>query len=361
MSKNVVFYSPISLEPWNHITPWTTGIGGSETCHIELSELLAKRKHKVISYNNKDTVIINPSPYGVDWRKHEDIEIGENQNWFVFRDPYFFDRKDLAGKRNQYIFVAQDVDYDWNEDRLSKIDRYMCLCKAHADYTLHKYPSLSGRVIISSNGIRSTYIKEMYQFHPQQRNPKRLMYASSPDRGLKLILENWFRIRERVPEAELVIFYGFNNVDEIVKRMGGNSDLVVLKAELEELFNQPGVHFLGRKNQRDIFLEWMKSGIFFYPSDWPETSCISIMEAQACGAIPITNKYWAQGENCLNGILIDGVPQRDDLTKHRMIRYCIDLLQDTEYQESLRKQCIEDALDSFDWEKIATQWEGLLI
>lgn len=357
MSKNVVLYSPVSLEPWNSQTPWTTGIGGSETCHIEMAEILKSRNHKVISYNKLKL----DETCGVGWLDEEYLTIGENQNWFIFRDPYFFDRKDLAGKRNQYVFVAQDVDYDWNEDRLSKVDKYMCLCKTHADYTIRKYPQLSGRIIISSNGIRSSYIKELGENYLGGRNPKRLMYASSPDRGLLLILENWFRIRERVPEAELHIFYGFNNVDEIVKRLGGNSDLVVLKSEIEDLLKQPGIVFHGRKNQRDIYFEWMKSGVFFYPSDWPETSCISIMEAQACGAIPVTNKYWAQGENCLNGILIDGVPQRDDLTKHRMIRYCIDLLQDTEYQESLRKQCIEDALDSFDWEKIATQWEGLLI
>ncbi len=356
MSKNIVFYSPVSLEPWNYNTPHETGIGGSETCHIELLGILHQRGHSVLSYNN-----LKDCDDTIHWKNLSDLQIGENQNWFVFREPYFFDRKDLAGKKNQYIFVAQDVDYDWNEDRLSKVDRYMCLCKDHADYTLTRYPQLSGRVIISSNGIRSSYIKNRLQTFGEGRNPKRLMYASSPDRGLLLILQNWFRIRERVPEAELHVFYGFNNVDEIVKRMGGNSDLVVLKSEIDSLLKQDGVFFHGRKNQNEICDEWMKSGVFFYPSDWPETSCISIMEAQACGAIPITNKYWAQGENCLNGILIDGIPQRDDMCKSRMIRYCIDLLSDEPYQKSLREKTIDDALDTFDWEKVATQWEGLLI
>lgn len=364
--SNILFYSPVCLEPWDHSTPWISGIGGSETSHIELSSILSKRHHNVVSYNNctfpdRERIIV-PSD-GVSWCELEDESknIHNKTNYFIYRDPTFFDRDDLAGMGNQYFFIAQDVDYDWNPSRLSKVDKYITLCDTHAKYTLRKYPQLKNRLYISSNGIRSTYIKELYQFQPQVRNPKRLMYASSPDRGLLLILQEWFRIREKVPEAELHIFYGFNNADEIVRRVNGNSHLPVLKEEILSLCKQEGVFFHGRINQRQLYMEWMKSGIFLYPSDWPETSCISIMEAQACGAIPITNKYWAQGENCLNGILIDGVPQSDVLCKHRMIRYTIDLLLDEKYQESLRPKCIEDALDTFDWEKVATQMEGWLL
>lgn len=365
MSKNIVFYSPVSLEPWDHATPWISGIGGSETSHIELSSILSRRGHNVISYNNCEHPnrerVIKPND-GVLWEPLDAHKyICNSTNYFIYRDPYFFDRDDLAGMGNQYLFIAQDVDYDWNETRLSRIDKYICLCETHAKYTLKKYPQLKNRVYISSNGIRSTYIKELYQFHPQFRNPKRLMYASSPDRGLLLILQNWFRIKERVPDAELYIYYGFNNVDEIVKRMAGNSPLISLKNEISNLMDQDDVFFEGRINQRDLFLEWMKTGVFLYPSDWPETSCISIMEAQACGAIPITNKFWAQGENCLNGILVDGVPQKDTFCKHSMLRHTCDLLNDPAYQEQLRKPCIEDALDTFDWEKIATQMENFLI
>jgi len=359
----VCFYSPICLEPWDFNTPNTTGIGGSETSHIELAKRFALSGYETTSFNSIET--ITKSPEGVIYYPLSDFRLESSTHYFVYRDPQFFDNESLAGLNNKYYFIAQDVDYDWNPTRLSRIDRYICLCQTHARYTLNKYPALKGRIIISSNGIDSEGIgfdnAATFSLNPEYRNPKHLMYASSPDRGLLLILENWFRIKERVPEAELSIYYGFNNMDTIIKKMGGNADLEYLRKNIETLMHQPGIHWKGRKPQSDIHMSWRKAGVFFYPSNWPETSCISIMEAQACGAIPVINRHWAQGENCLGGINLTGnVPQEDDLMKVRLIRYCCDVLNDSAYQEEHRPKIMQDALDTFSWDKVYTQMVNLV-
>ena len=46
-------------------------------------------------------------------------------------------------------------------------------------------------------------------------NPKRVVYASSPDRGLVYLLKNWEKVTKEVPDAELNVFYGFETFDAL--------------------------------------------------------------------------------------------------------------------------------------------------
>jgi len=46
----IYFISALTLENWDYDSPWATGIGGSETSHIECAIRLAKRGYDVISH-----------------------------------------------------------------------------------------------------------------------------------------------------------------------------------------------------------------------------------------------------------------------------------------------------------------------
>lgn len=398
--KKLSFYSPIGLQQWDYNTPITSGIGGSEQAHIELSQRLAARGgYQITSYND----LLGPErkdPYGVLWKnkdefyqdtfvKKDNIYIPDNAAYFIFRDVEIF-RKIRKTVYNKIFFIAQDVDYNWGpyqykqnpmlpgddiqthdaRQDLSKIDRYICLCKQHAHYTLQKYPELEGRVFISSNGIASDRISQFIEINKDvERNRNQIFYASSPDRGLLLLLENWFRILEFEPEAQLKIAYGFENLDELVHRLQGNTPLVLLKDNIARLINQKGVTFLGRLPQEELWKVWLESNIFFYPSDWPETSCISIMEAQALGAVPVLNKFWAQGENCLShnnsiygayGALLEGPPpQQDSLMKVKLIHSCLKIMRNG-VVPGMRQEMQKKALETFNWEKVVDQIEGWL-
>lgn len=369
MQKRVILYSSVALEPWDWTNPWTKGIGGSETSHIELAERLGKAyPFDVTSYAPiaDDIHCKDVGPSHVPWRNFKTYDAFEKDARpainLIYRDPTFFD-KDLR-QDSKYYFIAQDVDYAWTPERLAKVHRYICLCQEHVNMTVAKYPELKGRVYLSTNGVRSQYLHdlentksidlEVYQttVSALKRNPHRLFYASSPDRGLLLILQNWFRIREAVPDAELHVAYGMNNMETILSRSGGQAWFSPMKSEIEALLNQEGVTWLGRINQHEVYKEFFQAGVWFYPTDWPETSCIASMEAQACGAIPVTNAYWAMKQNILHGVLVDGIPQHDPLTRVIMIRECIDLMRDTERQEAIRPQMMQDARDNFDWQRI---------
>jgi glycosyltransferase involved in cell wall biosynthesis len=193
-----------------------------------------------------------------------------------------------------------------------------------------------------------------------------MFWASSPDRGLLLLLENWFRIRERFPDAELRIAYGFNNMDTIINWQGPQSSLIPLRQQLHALAGQPGLTWLGRLPQDKVFEEWQQASVNPYCSDWPETSCISIMESMACGAIPVTTNFWAQGHHAQAAPLAyvtDGLPQKSELVKCLWLEQLYEALERSEkdvnpggWGINNRHELMSWARSRYDWEAVISQW-----
>ena len=121
--------------------------------------------------------------------------------------------------------------------------------------------------------------------------------------------------------------------------------------------DQPGVHNHGRTGQRALLEEWFKAGIWCHPSNFTETSCITSMDAQACGAIPITKPVWAIAENVKHGVFIDG-----DVTQELIqCRFALELIRmalDPERQAKIRETMMPWALLWFPWERWVDQWEA---
>lgn len=354
-----VFVSPVFLESWTHDNPMSQGIGGSETSHIELVKLLTAWGHEVFSYvplpNDVDETF-----YIRDVRKF-DIKNHQNSVVVLYRDPKFFNQE--LDPTNKYWYLSQDVDSPgWTEDGLKRIDRFIVLCPVHGAYIAGKYPSIKEKITYSSNGIRSDqirHIKTLIKNEKIKRDTNRIIYTSSPDRGVELILENWFRILEQHPKANFHWYYGFDNIDKILA-VDPNNKLKYLRIKLLELSKQPNVYFHGRVAQDRLYHAIAQSSIWFYPSDWPETSCITGMEMQALGTVPVVTSFWANKQNILHGYKFENLPQNSPITKIRMIDTVINLLKNPP-TEQFRKEMSKDALDTFCWSKFAKQFQSLAI
>ena len=378
LKPSIAVVSSPSLEKWDWRNP-SKGIGGSETSHVRMAQLLHLMGRRVDSFSplpesrKKD-------PTKLKWFDSEEFDPKKYQIVINYRNPALFDPAvNPKPPGAKWWFVAQDVGYPWKPEELAQVDRYLCLCPTHAQWTARQYPELhsSGRLFTSSNGIYSQEIEKAIA--GVERNPYRLMYASSPDRGLELILENWFRIRERVPQAELHVFYGFHNMERIIEMQGEGDWRASFMRKLKVLLDQPGVVWHDRVGQTELWKEWAKTNIFFHPTDFPETSMITCMEAQACGAWPVVNNFWAPKWNVLAGEKFDGIPQENRVVRALMIERVIDLLlspekfaldavngewkdngpwRDEEWVSlpSDRRQMMMDARERFDWSNIAAQW-----
>lgn len=347
-----IFLSSPTFEPWDWTNPDKQGIGGSETSHIEMSNRLADRGHEVISY--APTPFDGPTlnPHGVTWERCDRATSDHEGIWVVYRDPEVID----GIPEGQPIWhICQDVDYPTlTEARARRLTRLVGLCETHVRYLKARYPFIADRVFQSSNGIKSELIAEALK-NPPERNPRRLIYASSPDRGLLHLATVFQRARELMPDLELHVYYGFNNIEKVIERHPG---IRKQTNEIRKALDQPGIVDNGRMGQPELIREWLKAGIWCHPSSFTETSCITCMDAQALGAIPITTPVWAIGDNVAHGVFIEGDPYKDNLTRARYSLELVKMASDPNRQEAIRERMMPWAQKRYGWETFVDQWEG---
>jgi glycosyltransferase involved in cell wall biosynthesis len=120
-------------------------------------------------------------------------------------------------------------------------------------------------------------------------HPPVLVYTSAPYRGLGLLLAAFPAIRSAIPGTVLRVFSGLS-----VTR-GGPED-----NQYKELHRQclatDGVEYIGPVSQPELADALFGAAALAYPSTYPETSCISAMEAMAAGAEVLTTALGALPE-----------------------------------------------------------------
>lgn len=358
--SHIHIVSPVHFEDWDWRAADGQGIGGSETTHCEAVKRLAKRGHQVSSY----TPIPDDCPgewLGTKWYHLNDIEkhAHEPGHWLIFRSPAYLDyfKPDHPG---QAIWLwAQDTDYyaAWTPERLATTDRMLCLCEWHKRHTLGRTPELKDKISITSNGVKLELIDEVEASGPIERNPKKLIYASSPDRGLLTLCKIFKRAYEYDEGLEAYCYYGCNNIEKLIEfnpRFGHYRGFV---EELKRAVDHPGIHWVGRVGQPELYREWLSSGIWCYPTHFTETSAITCMEAQAMGAIPITNPLAALAENVQYGVFIQGDPRDNALIQARYVESVVSIANAPGGQQHMRSQMIPWARRHWGWENWVDQWE----
>lgn len=398
------FVATKNLEPWDWRSPDLRGIGNSETSQIEMAARLSLRGHRVTSYSwlPPDTPDGTIDPRGVVWRQLESATFTEPGIWILYRCPDLIDRFTDEHPNQTIWLMMQDTHYDnATPERAPKLDRVLVLCNAQRDFIANRFPDLADKLVVTSNGVRLDMIQSVesecvgcqlpfeecrkhaklpvgqsrygdghddtshaylsrHVMTPYERNPLRLHFSSSPDRGLKVLLEKIFpKSREYVPDLELHVYYGWNNIEKLMETEDGKRFFGPNKTETEKLLKQPGVVWHGRVGQRELTREWLKAGLWVFPSMYPETSCATCMEAQALGAIPISSGLWALGENIHYGVRIDGEVYTDALVQTRYAAEIVRLTADPARQESFRAEMMTTAREQWSWERWVDQWEAL--
>ena len=293
---NVTSYHPPTYRKFDYLTPDLTGIGGSETAVVELAGRLALRGHDVLVYSPSDHHEPATDPRGARWLDCSHLDTTRPGFWIINRCPEVLDRFPIDHPGQTLYFLAEDTFYlGMTEERASKLDAYICLCQSHKQYVEGIYPYLKGRIVIGSNGVRMDAIREIEK-DPPKRNPRKLIFASSPDRGLLPLLKIFRRAREWVSgefdgkgPLELHVFYGFQNLlTGTENQPDGHPSKIFYRKCMKEM-NQPGVVWHDRTSQKELLREWLSAGIWCHPSVMTETNCLhgdSLVETLR-GPIPI--------------------------------------------------------------------------
>jgi glycosyltransferase involved in cell wall biosynthesis len=175
---------------------------------------------------------------------------------------------------------------------------------------------------------------------------------------LAALLTIFERAREQVEDLELHIFYGIDNIKMISDGHGDRRPWQPSFDTMERAKQMDGVIWHGRIGQKQLYKEFMQSGMWVYPTDFTETSCISCMEAQVLGAIPITRPYWATLDNVKHGVFIEGSPSGDALVRARYVDAICRLVENPSAQKAIRQEMMTEARQRCDWWRVAEQWNG---
>jgi hypothetical protein len=352
-------YANVAFEDWDWRNSINLGIGGCETSQTEMARGLARRGHEVYSY----APIPADCPReweGTHWRHINEADFNESGIWVLYRCPEMIDKFDRIRTDQVLWLMFQDWYYPTlTSERLNKLDRAMILCHAHEKFLLGRCPELRGKTWITRNGIKPDLIAETEASSPIVRDPHRIMYASSPDRGLLAALKIFRRVKEHIPDASFVATYGFNNIDKMIEK--GAKHFQRNKDECLKLMEETGAVFAGRLSQRQLYREWFKTGLTVYCTNFFETGWITGLEAQALGAIPVFSPVYAQGENTKHGAMVVGNPD-DPLTIARFVKMVVGLMRHPELQEQIRKPMMCDVRanwgwEQFVWKKPEKNWE----
>lgn len=411
------FYCPVHFEPWDWRNPDEIGIGGSETAVVEMARRLAARGHEVTVYapirEDCPAHDADSCPHAAGrarWLPLAAADFDVPGVWVLSRCPAALDHFEVDHPGQRTWLVCQDVHYSpvlpdgLKPERSAKLDVCFPLCRAQERYILTLNPELAGKMVLSTNGLRTDLIERIEnesgpRVRPMPfggglrshddvadpgtegasnlsvrealsrtgslraddipacpvRDPFRVVYTSSPDRGLPALLRIVERAREFEPRLNLRAAYGFDNIDKCKGKHWKR-----IKAECERYFDRPWVQWLGRLPQPLLYCRFLSAGLWVYPTTFTETSCCTCMEAQACGAIPITNPTWALEDNVRHGSFIAGDPN-DPLVEARYVGEILRWTRDLAMQEGCRAEMMPWARATFDWERVVDQYEEIAI
>jgi len=353
---DVIFYVGPGAEKWNPSTYKNKGIGGSETAVVEMAKRLCSFGHSVRVYS--DCQGLEGDFDGVewlDWRKYKNLECDV---LITSRRPSVVD--DEYNVRAKAVFCwVHDVSCgsSLNHSRALRIDRFLCLSEWHKGYFLNAHNCVHpSQVIVTRNGIDISRFEKSIP-----RNPLRAVYSSSPDRGMEVAVKIWPEIRKRVPDAELHIYYGFENWEVSAKSVNDQNqlDLIQRLKQMLKDHEKHGVYFHGRVNQEELAKSFLSSGVWCYPSWFSETSCITAMEAQAAGLRIVTTPIAALNETVADrGVMVSG-DWLDPVFQSNFTDKMVTALTTTEVDIE-RQSLMVYARDHFSWDSLAKDWNEML-
>jgi 2-polyprenyl-3-methyl-5-hydroxy-6-metoxy-1,4-benzoquinol methylase/glycosyltransferase involved in cell wall biosynthesis len=349
---DIIFYVGHGVEPWNPDTATKNGIGGSETAVIEMARNLARMGHHIRVYGD--------CRQGLEGNFDGVQYLDSSKYCNITCDVLITSRRPEAVDVSHN--VSRKVTFCWIHDihcggsltheRALKIDRVLVLSDWHLQNVLGFYPYLHpSQMIKTRNGI------DLKRFDKHiTRNPYRAVYSSSPDRGMEVACRIWPRVREKIPGAELHIFYGFQTWEACADE--GQKILISSLKKLLHDYESAGVTFHGRVPQGQLAEEYLKSGVWAYPTWFAETSCISAMEAHAAGLRMVTSPIAALNETVgSRGVMIPG----DWLSlnyQNQFIDAVVAAMR--EQNESDRLKLQDYARDHFSWETLAREWDKMI-
>lgn len=351
--------------PWGDFEPslLEKGVGGRETCALQISRMLATAGHEVINFAQREKPLhidhfsdgplsqgkesFIPVEMAVDYLRLFPVDgIISVEAPLLFADEQLLETQAAAKKLTHYQVAHID---DRSAPMLEAVHTtWGCLSPWHERFL--RSQGAEGEFVILPNGV------DIGRFPSEKPEPRddgpHFFYSSSPDRGLDRLLRAWPYVLEMVPGAKLHVAYGAERfVGTSRWSHNGECDSAL---DVEEGLRLDGVLYHGKMGQAELAELMMACDMCLYPCDPQsptETGCITLVEAAAAQAPAVTTDADCLGEEFADVHDIVPMPFTDNEYAEEVARMWFDKPQ----RDRLAAKGREFA-EGRDWTVIGEKW-----
>jgi len=248
----------------------------------------------------------------------------------------------------QHFVNQKEVQNLSSKDYTNKIDYIVFNSNWNFEKFFYQFKIPENKTLVIKNAV------EKIEFHKKPKGKINLIYHTTPWRGLVNLLKVFNNLN--LDNVEL-------NVCSSTKIYGKKFDNIYAK-KYENIFNEckknKKINYLGfLKNEKVIEL-LKKTHIYSFPSIWPETSCISAIEAMTAGCEIVATNLGALYETCSPfGTLVSFDRNFDNLEKkyEKALLKSIKNFWSNENQNKLRLQ--SDTFNAtYSWDARTIEWKN---
>jgi glycosyltransferase involved in cell wall biosynthesis len=257
----------------------TKPMGGSETALIQMAKWLKKLTgRRVIVFNMREKDLVAES--GVEYRSNRGLA-----EYFSKYKP----AKHIAWRHNIKLTDAET--YLWCHDlftpgceSVQNFDKMLCLSPFHKNYVKGLQGVADDKIIVTRNGIDP----KKFDFEKKAKNPNKVVWMSSPDRGLDRCMLVMDEVIKEFPKAELFVYYGISHLHNYGPHMAALAEK--LKQMMDE---RPYVKYMGNTEQNKMYREVSDAAVWNHPNNFIETYAITAIECLANGIYPVVRRLGA--------------------------------------------------------------------
>lgn len=184
----------------------------------------------------------------------------------------------------------------------------------------------------------------------------RLAYWATPHRGLNILIPVFDKLCEKYDNIELDVYSSFN-------LYGWGQQDEQFKPLFDACENHPKINYHGTVDNATLRENLTKTHIMAYPSIWPETSCICLMEAMSAGLLCVHPNFAALYETAANWTNM--YQWNEDPNAHASHFYAaLDASIESIFNEGIQSRLASQqsyANVFYNWHLRAFQWEQFLI
>ncbi len=278
---------PRPLDPANILTDGR-GLSGSEGSCLGYAQGLAERQHEVALYCNVpqeaklgDLTLLPYDRWATDRQGPRDAAL----SW-MSAEPLRGCAAKLRCLDQQYGDFLR-TSWPWE----ASVDRILCLSRYQANHLKKQAPDYPAeRWHLLPNGVDSDF------FAPARKVPGRVVWLSSHDRGLHHLLHAWGAVKQKLPHAELHVYYDPSGMRFWASHTGAGAREAELRQRsvycLEAISKLAGkgVFMHGSASRQDVAKTLSTAEVLAYPCDpvtMTETFGVAVLEAMSSGCVPV--------------------------------------------------------------------------